>query len=292
MKLSIKKYIHKIGHNIVIWLRANIVDQIIPPRCPVTGDVIDGDDLISPRAWADMQFIIKPLCGCCGLPFAFMEDGVQQGDEAYSAYDAYDAYDEAQQNKSQDSEDVRGSKLLCAACHVKRPVFDKARAVVAYNDGSRKIILSFKHGDQHQCGRAMARLMLRLVENSSHYDGIIPVPLHRRKMIWRRFNQAGLLAKYIGRALDITYMPDYLTRIRYTSPQKDKNRIQRHKNVRRAFRVPDKYHALVKGKNFILVDDVYTTGATLNECAHALKKAGAGHVYAISFARTIAGGMN
>ena len=116
-------------------------------------------------------------------------------------------------------------------------------------------------------------------------DGIVPVPLHPKRLRWRGFNQAVLLAREVGREWRLPMDPFVLRRSRNTSPQTQLPEEERRKNVRRAFEIAAEKS--VKGKSLLLVDDVYTSGATVNECSRTLMRAGAKEVYVLTLARAV-----
>ncbi len=175
------------------------------------------------------------------------------------------------------------------------------RAALVYDDISRQIILRFKHGDQAHAARAFVPWLVSAgrdlfggVEgvssahpSSAPHDFIVPVPLHFTRLIKRRYNQAALIGRFLSEAVKIPTQNNMLKRIKATAPQGHKNAAARHDNVKNAFVVPDKMRPLLQGKSILLVDDVYTTGATVNACAKALRKAGAARVDVLSIARTI-----
>jgi ComF family protein len=177
-----------------------------------------------------------------------------------------------------------GEGTLCAACMEMTPEFDMARSAVTYNDASRRLVLDFKYGDKLHAVHAFTPWLLRAgSEMIAQADFIVPVPLHRWRLWARRFNQSAILAQALAKKCGKAYLPDGLLRVRHTVQQKGLSRKERAKNVRNAFAV-NKKHAL-KGKNILLIDDVFTSGATLNECARALKKAGAQKVFVLTIAR-------
>lgn len=234
-----------------------ILNFILPPRCIVSGEVVDTQGMLSPKAWGELNFIADPQCNRCGFPFDFDTGDVNEGN-------------------------------ICAGCHKNPPLFDKARSALIYDDASRNVILSFKHGDQtyalpsfmpwlQQAGRGIV----------GRSDYIVPVPLHRWRILRRRYNQSALIAKYLSREVHVPYLLDGLERKRATQTQGHLNANQREKNVKNAFSVPDKHLAKIHGKTILLIDDVYTTGATVNECTKVLLKAGAVSVNILTLARVV-----
>jgi ComF family protein len=232
------------------------IDIILPPRCPISGELVLQNGTLDASVWQKLNFIEKPFCPHCGLPY---------------------------QNHSQEG-------LLCGACLSEPPDFDLARAALYYDDGSRGLILAFKHADRTLLTPLLTQLLMRCVppDSLTHADLIMPVPLHRWRLLKRRYNQAAELARVLSRKTDIPWNPHLLQRRRNTDSQGHKNKSQRRKNVRGAFTVSsqDKHH--IKNKHIILLDDVYTTGATLNACCKTLRNAGAKHITVLTLARAAA----
>ena len=223
-----------------------VIDTVLPPQELLGLDA----DPIAKRMWADVTFLDAPWCEACGFPFEYAVQG--------------------------------GS--FCARCSVKRPAFHRARAAMAYDDGSRALILSFKHGGRTEGLASFAAQMRRAGrEILSDADALIPVPLHPTRLIKRRYNQATLLARALAKITPAAFEPDILFRTRRTDSQGGFNARARAKNVRGAFSV--KKADKIKGRNLVLIDDVLTTGATLEACARTLKKAGAARVDGICLAR-------
>lgn len=159
------------------------------------------------------------------------------------------------------------------------------RAAVAYDDISRAIAIRLKHGRKVALARMMARYMAPLVGEAGEDRIFVPVPLHRRRL-WRRgFNQSAIVARELSRRLHVPLALDALKRVKSTPPLKGLNMLQRRRTVSGAFRVNP--NARVQGRVVILVDDVLTTGSTADACARALKRAGAARVELVSWARVI-----
>lgn len=233
-----------------------LLDWLLPPRCPVSGEIVEAAGLLAPPVWASLHFIEPPCCHACGMPFNFtMDDGA-----------------------------------LCAACSAAAPAFSRARSALVYDDASRGLILAFKHGDKLESVPALTSFMVRagaaLVADA---DYILPVPLHRWRLLRRRYNQAALLAYGIGRSMKKTVLPDALRRTRATPVQGHLSPDARTRNVKNAFCVHEKYKDKIKGKNILLIDDVLTTGATVNECTKVLLGAGAAQVNVLTLARVAKG---
>jgi ComF family protein len=234
------------------------LDTILPPRCVMSGQLVDSQGMIAPDIWAALDFIADPKCDTCGFPFDF---DVSEGS-------------------------------LCASCLDYPPSYDSARAAIKYDDASRSIILGFKHADKTHAAAAFTP-WLKLAGNDilERADILIPVPLHRRRLIARRYNQAAIIAQYLSKETGVPAMLDALQRRRSTKPQGHMSASQRFKNVRSAFALNPEHLQSIEGKNVVLADDVYTTGATVNECTKVLKAAGAQEVHILTLARVARDGF-
>lgn len=230
-----------------------LIDTILPPRCPASGEVVDAAGMISPAIWRELAFIEQPACATCGLPFGM---------------------------------DMGGADVLCGQCLATPFAFDRARSAVVYNDASRKLILGFKYGDRLHSIKTFTPWLQRAgAELAAQCDIVVPVPLHRRRLWQRRFNQSALLAQAVAKANGKTCLPAALLRRRHTQPQKGLSRRERHSNVASAFAVNPAHAEQIKGRRILLVDDVFTSGATLNACSRALRANGAAHIDVLTLAR-------
>ena len=238
--------------NLISALWDTAIDTLLPPRCLATGDIVDHPGMLTPAAWAELRFIENPFCQTCGIPFSFEMTG----------------------------------HMLCAACIEREPFFDHSRSAVVYNDAVRKLVLAFKYGDRLHAVDTFTPWLLRagqeLLERA-HF--ILPVPLHRQRLRERRFNQSALLAQRIAQKTTIPYLANALLRLRHTPPQQGLNARERDRNVRGAFAVSEHCLENLKTKNILLIDDVFTSGATLNECARVLKAAKTAEVNVLTIAR-------
>lgn len=236
---------------------SQIIDFILPPRCIVTGDVVDQQGMVSGQIWGTLNFIGSPYCNCCGFPFDFDMDGVNDGN-------------------------------LCAVCIKHPPIYDYARSALVYDDASRDIILGYKHGDQTYAVPTFLPWLERA--GADIFDGvdfIMPVPLHAFRLLRRRFNQAGLMAQYLSKSIRKECLVDGLKRIRATPTQGYLEKSERKKNVHNAFRINKKYKSKLEGKIILLIDDVLTTGATINECTKELQRHGVKEVRVLTLARVV-----
>jgi ComF family protein len=160
--------------------------------------------------------------------------------------------------------------------------------VFRYDDDSRDLILGFKHGDRTHAAPAFGHWLSRAAGPlADDADLVVPVPLHHWRLFRRRYNQSALLARALAHRAEIAYAPNLLTRVRATPSQGRMSRARRRLNVRGAFAVAPRNRHRIKGRRVLLVDDVYTTGATLSEATRCLLGAGAGVVDVLTLARVV-----
>ncbi len=174
----------------------------------------------------------------------------------------------------------------CGDCLSRPPPFDSARSVLVYQEELFAVIHRMKYGPKPWMARFFGFLMGQVLAEdlkALDLDGIIPIPLHIKRLRQRGFNQAQLIAQGVGRRLGVQVMEGLLTRARWTEPQVGLSRGLRESNVRGAFRAPEP--SAIRGKRWLLVDDVYTTGSTLREAAKVLRRASASEVHVLTLAR-------
>jgi len=231
-----------------------VLDLVLPPRCAACGALVGATGTVCTSCWQKLSYIGPPLCDRCGVPFVFAPAG----------------------------------PLVCGACIAMPPVFTRARSALVYNESSKSLVLGFKHQDRTFSASGYARWMARAgADLLVSADFVAPVPLHRWRLFRRGYNQAALLIRALHQQMP-TLTPAYrmLVRKRATPPQGVLTRPQRHENVRGAFAVHADWTATLPDRAILLVDDVLTTGATVNECARILLKAGAARVDVLTLART------
>ena len=232
-----------------------VVDGVLPPRCLACGATVDAPDALCGTCWAAITFFAPPWCAVCGLPFPH----------------------------------PMGEGAVCADCARERMSWDRARAVLRYDRHSRRLVLMLKHGDQTHLARAFGRWMHRAGgEVLAGAELLMPVPLHWTRLFGRRFNQSALLAQAIRAAGGPAVGADWLVRRRRTPSQGTLGPLARARNVRGAFAL--RRGRSVKGKRVVLIDDVLTTGATAEECARVLRRAGAAWVGVLVLARAVRAG--
>jgi ComF family protein len=179
--------------------------------------------------------------------------------------------------------------LLCMNCLKTKPYYTSARAAFTYNFASKKIILGFKYGDKILHKKFMSEMIIAkhqaLLEKA---DLICPIPLHKKRLRQRKYNQAALLSRTIAKNLNLPNIADLLIRTKNTPSQTNLPYKERIANIKNAFIINPKFINLIKKQNIVIIDDVLTTGATANECARILHKNGAAQTHIITFARTVA----
>jgi ComF family protein len=232
------------------FLRATI-DIALPPLCAACRRPVDGKGLC-PSCWSRLSFISRPYCERLGIPFA------------------YDP----------------GPGVLSMEAIADPPAYQRARAAVRFDEISRRLVHSLKYGDRLDLAPMMGRWMRQAGrEILAHADALVPVPLHWRRQWARRFNQSAMLAAAISAECRIPIAADALKRVKATAQQVGLTRAERATNVQGAFKVPEQGRASVSGRRLVLVDDVLTSGATVDGCARALLRAGAANVDVLVFAR-------
>ncbi len=241
-----------------------LINLIYPPQCRIcrkflqeeSGDA-ESDGFFCKACLTDFKPLDAPHCPICGRSFS---QGINENH-------------------------------VCENCLRKRPFFDWAVAPYLFEGGLMEAIHQFKYGGKSYLAKSLGPLLKQYAGQklpAGLAQGLVmPIPLHPKRLRERGFNQSLLLARYVAEwpGLELDYLN--LRRVRYTQPQTGLKGAERRKNVRRAFKIEDK--SKVKGHNIILVDDVLTTGSTLNECARILKQAGASRVFGLALASTVTG---
>jgi ComF family protein len=230
------------------------LDLALPPLCPSCREPLGDGIGLCAACWSKLSMIEPPYCARLGIPFA------------------YDP----------------GPGLLSMEAIADPPAYDRARAAVRYDDIARALVHAFKYGDRLDLaplmGRWMARAGRELLDGA---DALAPVPLHWQRLWARRFNQSAALAGEISAVSGVPVLHTGLKRVRATAQQVGLSKSERAENVQGAFRVPADGKAGVNGRRLVLVDDVLTSGATVDTCARALLRAGAAHVDVLVFARVV-----
>lgn len=233
---------------------AAAVDLCLPPSCPGCRAPMGATGGLCIDCWSTLKPIEAPWCERLGTPFP------------------YDL----------------GPGTLSADAVARPPAFGRARAAVAYEGVAADLVQAFKYADRTELAPLLAAQMLRAGrELLADCEAVVPVPLHRWRLFGRRYNQAALLAREIARRSGTRFDPGLLERVRPTRRQVGLSREGRAENVRGVFRVPADARIRLTGRRVLLVDDVFTTGATLEAAARTLRRAGAREVDVLTFARVV-----
>lgn len=231
---------------------AAALDVVYPPVCLACGVMTSRHGALCSICWTGVRFIDRPFCEITGIPF----------------------------------DHDRGDGLVSAAAIADPPSYDRARAAVLHDGPARTLAHGLKYADRADLAPVMAAWMHRagreLIDAS---DAIVPVPLHRARLLSRRYNQSAELARALAARTGKPLVSGALTRRKATRPQVGLGRNARLDNVAGAFAIDAKRASAIAGRHVLLVDDVLTTGATVNAAARVLKRGGAASVSVLTFAR-------
>jgi len=227
------------------------LDLALPQLCAACREPVDGKGLC-PACWSKLSFITRPYCERLGIPFV------------------YDP----------------GPGILSMQAIAEPPAYHRARAAVRFDEISRALVHSLKYGDRLDLAPMMGRWIGQAGrELLAEADALVPVPLHWRRLWARRFNQSAMLAATVAKDSGVPVAFDALKRVKATAQQVGLSRTERAANIQGAFKVPAEGKAAVAGRRLVLIDDVLTSGATVEGCARALLRAGAANVDVLVFAR-------
>ena len=224
----------------------SVIDLIYPHTCPICECIVDKKGKVCKECEQKLKYIVSPFCMVCG--------------------------------KSLTDEDTE----LCFDCIKKKHSFDRGVAAFSYSNALRKSMYNFKYNNRRENAAFYADAIYRTkghIIKSWDAQVYIPVPIHKKRMKKRGYNQAELIANELSQMTHIPVDSDILMRVVNTTPQKELNDKERAKNLKNAFQVRK---TIVQYKKIVLVDDIYTTGATLDACAKALKEAGAEKIYFVA----------
>ena len=225
----------------------------LPPLCPACRVPLASTGAVCADCWSKLSFIARPYCERLGIPFAF------------------DA----------------GPGLLSMEAIADPPAYGRARAAVRFDDVSRTLVHALKYGDRLDLAPALGRWMASAGNELSDCDALVPVPLHWTRLWARRFNQSAALGKIVAQQWGVPVHHGALKRVKATPQQVGLSRAERARNVQGAFRVPEAGRIEVAEQRVVLVDDVLTSGATVDACARSLLRAGAKSVDVLVFARVV-----
>ena len=229
-----------------------LANTLVPPTCLICDRLVEREGGCCAACWNELHFIAPPFCPVMGTPFVFDP----------------------------------GSGLLSAEAIATPPPFEKLRAALVYNQQARRLVSLLKYSDRTDLAPWMARWMYDAANTLiGDCDVVVPVPLHRTRIVSRRFNQSAELARHIASVSGVKFAPEYLVRHKRTTQQVGLSRNQREQNLAGAFVVPEEHRADVNSARILLIDDVYTTGATVRAATRSLKRAGAHTVLVLVFAK-------
>jgi len=230
------------------------LDLLLPASCLTCDAPVGEPGQLCTACFQATEFVTEPLCRCCGVPFVHAAQG--------------------------------GPDRLCPGCRAGPPPFQRARAALRYDAQARRILLPFKYADRTEIAAALARHMARAgAALLREADLLVPVPLHRRRLRARRYNQAALLARALAAQTGVPAMQDALRRVRHTVPLGERGAEERARILQGAVVVRAERAARLRGRRVLLVDDVMTSGATAAACAGVLREAGAAAVDVLVAAR-------
>ena len=233
-----------------------VLDTALPPLCPACRKPVADDGGLCPGCWSQLSFITPPYCARLGIPFA------------------YDP----------------GPGVLSMQAIANPPAYERARAAVRFDDIARTLVHALKYGDRLDLAPTLGRWMVQAGGPIlTEADALVPVPLHWRRLWARRFNQSAALAEVIAAQVKLPVAHAALTRVKATRQQVGLTASERALNVQGAFRVRPEARTEVKDRRLVLIDDVLTSGATIDACARALLRAGAAAVDVLVFARVVDG---
>ncbi|WP_067680114.1 ComF family protein [Tsuneonella dongtanensis] len=233
---------------------APLVDLVYPPRCPLCGAAIGAQTGLCAACWSELRIPGEPSCARCRRPFGEIDPG---------------------------------EGAVCGPCIADPPRHDGIAAGTLYGEGSRKLVLAFKHGRRIALAPMLARLIVARLPKLEGEWIVVPVPLHRWRLWTRGFNQAALLGREVAAMTGATLIVDGLMRTKRTPALGGLGRKARKRTLSGAITVDPRRAESLKGAQVILVDDVLTSGATSDACVAALKRAGAAKVVVACFARVL-----
>ena len=243
----------RVAHGALMHTARLALDIALPTLCVACREPVDGEGVCA-KCWANLSFIAPPICPRLGIPFV------------------YDP----------------GPGLLSMEAIADPPAYARARAAVRYDDVAKTLVHALKYQDRTDLAPAMGRWMARAGrELLDEAELMVPVPLHWKRGWSRRYNQSGALARAIERQTGVKVASEALRRIRPTQQQIGLSRSERASNVQGAFQVAADRKADIAGRRVVLVDDVLTSGATVDACARALLRAKAASVDVLVFARVV-----
>jgi ComF family protein len=232
-----------------------MLDSLLPPRCLACGELVDAQGRLCGECWGDIAFLYGRQCRSCGVPMP----------------------------------NVSAEAPICGRCLDEPPAFERARSALRYDGVARRLVLRFKHGDRIDGVATFASWMAKAGSDLVNAaDLIVPVPLHRWRLVQRSYNQSALLARAIGKVAQKPVLVEGLVKLRATASQQRLDAAERRRNVRaKDFALSPSGRLLVPDRRVLLIDDVLTTGSTASACARCLLAGGASAVDLVTLARVV-----
>jgi len=235
-----------------------LLDLAFPPECIICDQPVGKANSLCIDCWNGIEFISDPVCDQCGKPM-----------EYYADFETHE-------------------RILCFECLASPSKIYQARAAMIYGETSKKLLLLLKYTDRIHLAKILAPMTLTSAKDIiKTADIIIPVPLHPQRLFQRKYNQASMLAKHIGKLASVPVLFNTLKRHKNTFAQGNMNKCERDLNVHNAFSIDKQDKHKIKNRKILLVDDVRTTGSTAEECAKVLLKNKAKQVNLLTIARTV-----
>lgn len=230
-----------------------LIDFLLPTKCITCSSFTNGQSLACGECWPKLHFLTGSMCKICGLPFAINAPEF--------------------------------ANLTCPKCLTHKPPYNAARSLLKFDDIARKLIHHFKYYDKTHLAKYFADMFIAQHKDLCNVDLIIPVPMHKIKRLFRLYNPPQILAKELAKKLQIPCRNDILLKGKLTKSQTSLSRKERLHNLKNSFLI--KNSQTLSGKTILLIDDVMTTGTTINLCAKILKKHGARKIHVFTIAMNI-----
>lgn len=228
---------------------------IFPDQCPLCRALLAGNDGLCGRCWRDTPFILGLVCDLCGAPQIGQDNGVP---------------------------------VHCDACRALARPWNRGRAVMSYSGNGRRLVLALKHGDRLDLAPTFARWMaIRAAPLARPDTVVVPVPIHRRRLLVRRYNQAAVLSRLMAKRLGCCHVPDALIRRRHTAPMQGDTFDSRAANIADSIRCNPRRIEQLSGNHVLLVDDVMTSGATFTSCSLQLRKNEVKEIHVVTLSRAV-----
>lgn len=243
-----------VNHGMCINFVKTYLDFIIPPQCLMCRKSVQGAGYLCSDCFKKLNFITEPSCQKCGAPFPY--------------------------------EGMTGSDCFCMRCRNENILWQKGKAAFVYNEGIKQLILPLKYADQHNAVRFFVNSMKKYADSLiTEADFIVPVPLHKKRLQQRKYNQSALLAWQLGKEAKKIVLPMAINKIKNTPPLGHFNKQDRQNILKNVFNINPKFKNMMQDKTVLLIDDVMTTGSTLNACSHILLDSGVKQINVLVIAK-------